>query len=586
MERPLRFRNHLPLAILVMAVCVIFYLWREYALAGAFGFPLDDSWIHSQFARNLALGRGMSFNPGTPVSGSTAPLWTLLTATAYLITGEAVLAAKATGILFFALSVFFVYVLVREICSDLRQALFAAVVTASLPRLIWASLSGMEVTLAVTLSLAGLLMHILYSGSDDRRQYASSIIFGLATLARPECAVFFAASMLDRMLAAVFIRWRDMATREWLVPAFLHVAIFLGVIAPFLIFSKTVGVGLLPNTAYAKALLWNRGLLAAVATNSLPEIVRSFTVRPFDYVASFLHESLNNNIVLSLFAGMGFLKLVFSVPYREGNRCRSFIIPLSIVLFPVAIGVFVPFGTASYQEGRYAAPLAPLFIITGTVGIYAASRYAAWLFSEAKSLGRPARVVWERSLLWFLMTLVLFTQGRNIWNHADIYAQEVGNIEQMQVATGRWVATNIPKDAVVATNDLGAVAYFGEREVIDTVGLISPEVLGYLRRSPSRDEAVFEFLALKRPDYAILFPSWYPEMVKKRPYFEPIHSVTLTDNLIAGGDEFVVYRMNWDAPATPESEADAPPELDAGAALVRDVDVAPGGQGARGVGER
>ena len=40
-------------------------------------FPLDDSWIHLQFARNLAEGRGFSYNPGVPVSGSTAPLWTL-----------------------------------------------------------------------------------------------------------------------------------------------------------------------------------------------------------------------------------------------------------------------------------------------------------------------------------------------------------------------------------------------------------------------------------------------------------------------------------------------------------------------------
>ena len=36
------------------------------------GVPLDDAWIHFQFARNLARGDGLSFNPGQPTSGSTA----------------------------------------------------------------------------------------------------------------------------------------------------------------------------------------------------------------------------------------------------------------------------------------------------------------------------------------------------------------------------------------------------------------------------------------------------------------------------------------------------------------------------------
>ena len=44
---------------------------RERQLAGALAraFPLDDSWIHLHFARNLAEGAGFSYNPGVPVPG-------------------------------------------------------------------------------------------------------------------------------------------------------------------------------------------------------------------------------------------------------------------------------------------------------------------------------------------------------------------------------------------------------------------------------------------------------------------------------------------------------------------------------------
>src|SRR5207249_2556866 len=66
------------LLVVALAVPLAVLLTSERRIAGAAGFPLDDSWIHLQFARNIAEGAGFSYNPGVPVAGSTAPLWTLL----------------------------------------------------------------------------------------------------------------------------------------------------------------------------------------------------------------------------------------------------------------------------------------------------------------------------------------------------------------------------------------------------------------------------------------------------------------------------------------------------------------------------
>jgi len=546
-------RSHLAIALLVMLACVGYFLWREHSLVGTFGFPLDDSWIHAVFARNLAAGEGFSYNPGVPVSGSTAPLWTLISATGYLLTGEPVMTAKVIGVIFLGLSVYFVYALVRAICEDPREALFAAIITASLPRLVWAALSGMEVTLAVALSLAGIAAHVLYSRAGDRRQYVSTLLLGLAALARPECAVFFVAATIDRVLVGIFIRWRDMASWNWLAPVLVHVALFVAVIAPFLIFSRKFGIGFLPNTAYAKAVMWNRGLIAAIATRSVPELVKSFTIVPFDYFVSFLHESLDNNPVLFAFAGVGFLRMVLAQPYREGSRDKSYNVPLAVVLFPLAVGVLVPFGNASYQEGRYAAPVAALMLILGAVGMYGAAHYGVRLFAEVKRFGRPAKVVLERSLIGLLMLLALSAQVRSVWYRGRLHAKEVSNIEDMQVTLGKWIDANLPEDAVVATNDLGAIAYFSGREILDTVGLISPEVLDYMKGGATRDDAVLAFLEDRKPDYAVVFPSWYPEMVKKRAIFEPRHRVVLTENVISGGDELVVYKLHWNEPGVPST---------------------------------
>lgn len=539
-------KAHIILALAVMLIFVGYFLWNEHRASGTFGFPLDDSWIHAQFARNLALGHGFSYNPGVPASGSTAPLWTLVLSAGYLVTGDPVMSAKVIGVVFLALTVVLVYMLVGAVASDARQALFAAVVTASLSRLIWAGLSGMEVTLAVTLTLAGMLAHVTYGRLADRRQYLSTVLFGLATLARPECAAFFGAAMLDRALSSTLVRWRDLAARDWLLPVAIHVAIFAVVVAPFVLFSAVFGLGFLPNTAYAKALLWNRGLIAALSTGNLQELVRSFTVHPFDYYLSFLQESLSNNPILFILSVFGFLRLVLSVPYEEESRCRSFILPLSVIVFPLAIGVIVPFGTASYQEGRYAAPVAPLMLIVGTIGLYEAGRYGAEILSRAKFMGTPATVVMERSLIWLFMVLALSAQVRTAWYRGKNYGREVDNIEDMQVTLGRWIDQALPENATLAVNDVGAIAYFSQRKVLDTVGLISPEVLSYIESHESRDAAVLEFLKHERPDYAVLFPDWYPGMVADEQLFEPVHRVVLDENIICGGDEMVVYALRWD----------------------------------------
>ncbi len=52
-------------------------------VCGGPGFPLDDSFIHLQFARNFYEHGQMAFKPGVPSSGSTAPMYAVLIAGAY-----------------------------------------------------------------------------------------------------------------------------------------------------------------------------------------------------------------------------------------------------------------------------------------------------------------------------------------------------------------------------------------------------------------------------------------------------------------------------------------------------------------------
>jgi len=96
-----RGRGALLLTAAALVAALALFLQRERLIVGSLdlgGFPLDDAWIHFQFARNVASGHGFAFNPDVPMAGSTAPLWTLLLAGGALIAGPSVVMAKTLGV--------------------------------------------------------------------------------------------------------------------------------------------------------------------------------------------------------------------------------------------------------------------------------------------------------------------------------------------------------------------------------------------------------------------------------------------------------------------------------------------------------
>jgi len=133
----------------------VFALTAYRFTGGQGGVPLDDAWIHFQFARNLARGDGLSFNPGHPTSGSTAPLWTLLLAAVYF-TGGAVNGPVAgqllSGACFLAVLAA-TYALGKQLTGSRWAAWLAGAVVATNGRLVWGGLSALETCLFATLSL-------------------------------------------------------------------------------------------------------------------------------------------------------------------------------------------------------------------------------------------------------------------------------------------------------------------------------------------------------------------------------------------------------------------------------------------------
>ena len=160
-----------------------------------------------------------------------------------------------------------------------------------------------------------------------------------------------------------------------------------------------------------------------------------------------------------------------------------------------------------------------------------------WTFPQQRRWGRVlARLVW----VLVLGNLLVFgaRQGRS-------FGENVTDINAMHVAMGRWLAANTPADAVVATNDIGAIAYFSQRRILDIIGLATPEVLDYLQPGEPADRGVLRYLEKAQPDYLVLLPNWYPELSEMRYLFRPVHRIDVGESTIAGGTSLIAYRTIW-----------------------------------------
>ena len=101
-------RRELAAAALIIAlgvarICLL--LLSSLKANGGPGFPLDDPWIHLQFARNLReFGAFSYFRNEMVTAGSTSPLYTILLSLGFFFTSDEMLLSYVMGITFFARS--------------------------------------------------------------------------------------------------------------------------------------------------------------------------------------------------------------------------------------------------------------------------------------------------------------------------------------------------------------------------------------------------------------------------------------------------------------------------------------------------
>jgi hypothetical protein len=492
--------------------------------------PLDDTFIHLQYGRQIGEGQWFRYNDGDPLSsGASSFLYVLLLGAAHFlgISGAQLLGfAIILGAGLFVVAALLGYRLGRTLGGE-RAGLWSGALIAANGAFGWGATSGMEVALFSVLILATLVAFLgeLSSG----RFLLTPILGALTALTRPE-GLLFAVVITG---AVVYVLLRELRKTP---PDSLR-----GTMAVVLYALMPIGAGLAQQLFYT------------IATGSSVQngvVAKSLLYEPVFYPTEFVDAVFQNLTKLSLFVLTGlepgnylfpgtilFCALGILYLALEDARYRTFAVAsgMALVLAMSSTAILgLPGAPWGWHHYRYILPFFPPVLVFAVVGFY--------------SLGTlQRRGTWLPEAL-AAFALVCSLLGLPVWA-----ATTGGNslqIKEQQVSIGYWIRENLPPGARVGVNDVGAMRYYGGHPTVDLIGLTTNGLALPTRNGiGSLYEALEKMPEEKRPDYFAIYPTWFPGFDGSGVLDQEIARFSLSSRPdtagIVGGSEVVVSRADW-----------------------------------------
>lgn len=459
------------------------------------GFPLDDAWIHQTYARNLAQDGDWAFIPGERSGGSTSPLWSAFLAVGPLMGLGPYIWTYVLSWLTLWGTCLIATALFQTLCPEhARFSIWIGVFIAMEWHIVWFTASGMETLLFTFISM--LVIHLLlYNQESENMGIWIGILIGVTVWIRPDGITLLGPALLITLLLSV--SWRRKVT---IITGILAGFVFLFTV--YLGFNKVTAGTFWPNTFFAKQ--------AEYAELKQNPFLGRFWMQIFQPLEG---------------AGIVLLPGVLLVVIEMIRRKRWEI--AAVLLWVVGyIGLYAWRLPVTYQNGRYVFPVMPVFFILGFTG------FANWVWK-----GTSGKMLWILKVSWNLI-LILVTVG-TWFIGARAYGRDVKYIETEMVDIANWLNKNTPEDAIIAVHDIGAIGYFGNRKLLDLAGLISPEVIPFIRD----EDKLSLYLDSHRATYLVTFPDWYPKLVEKGIL---IYQTKGNIRPSMGGENMAVYR--WPIP--------------------------------------
>lgn len=517
-------------------------LWaRSSVLAasdGSLGAPLDDSYIHFQFARSFARLHPFEYVPGLPrVPGATSLLWpALLTPAIWLGASGGGLVGTSWVLGFGSL-----FGQACEVYLGGRRFLGRAAATAggllvlAFSANTWFAASAMEVVPLgyLLLRTARRAAELLEGRRCVWRRRELLLLALAAALLRPEGAI--AAVCAASAFALSGKSTRAHAAAALLTPLVVPLVnwLFTGSAAQ----TTTLAKWLVTNPYY------HGRLVSAVLGNV--QLFYGTLLDGREWSWTFIPEGYRLVALASLPA-------LWLAAERRGARAHAAFLGL------VALGMLIPttYETFLVNRLRYLWPFSGPWLL----GLAALGE----LLAAALSRLQPRLA----GLGLVVPALAGFGFARLAPISVADLAQSAAAISAQQVSLGHWAATHLPTNATIGVNDAGAIAFYSGRRTFDIVGLTTRDEARYWVAGPGSRFEHYERLPRNAlPTHFIVYPEWFglPNLLGERLTERRVEAAT-----ILGGPSMVAYRADFSSLGSGAS-----PTLDVGSRqLIDELDVA------------
>ncbi len=518
--------------LVVLATAALFLGYTKQRAGVWLSAPLDDTFIHFQYAKQLARGHVLQYNDGdAPSTGATSLLYLFLLAPGWLVGFRGVLLLAWGWLVAAGLHLaggLALFGLVQRLTGRRGLAWTGLLAFLLCGPVLWGAYSQMEVGLfsALVLLTLGAAAREEEGGPPPRPSRRLLVWGCLLALVRPEGALLAGGLSL-------WLLWRHLA--ESPAPA------EGGLLARARRLPRALWAArrtLYPLAAGVAMLLFFLALTGRLGTNaSIKSHLSALPDEPGRYLETtvgwlpmtleiLLEKFPRALLPLTTLLALGGLALWAAQSGRRRARCGALVLGWLVLLT-----LFYSLAIARRDHfDRYYLPYFALVLVP-----------AWWALGQLARRGEAAAraaVIGSAVLLVFMLPDTLFWARR--------FGDNCRDLAEQHFRAAAWLREKTPPTTRIAVNDAGAIPYLSGRYTYDLVGLVHN---AFYQRKTAMPNNVPVWEALEslphRPELIVAYREWIPDLADL-PVFVIEKTFPLPNRSMVANEVKIAWRMRWD----------------------------------------